>query len=60
MGRRRSTRLTSVFSKKLANHEAANSPDFMFYNHCRPHQTLTGKPPKVPKTPAMAAGITDH
>ena len=63
MGCRRYTRLTNAFSKKLANHEAAISLYFVFYNYCRPHQTLTGKMPsgrRVPTTPAMAAGLTDH
>lgn len=61
MGCRRYTRLTDAFSKKLADHEAAISLYFMFYNFCRPHQTLTNKLPsgkKVPTTPAMAAGLT--
>ena len=63
MGCRRYTRLTNAFSKKLENHEAAISLYFMFYNYCRPHQTLTGKMPsgkRVPTTPAMASGLTDH
>lgn len=63
MGCRRYTRLTNAFSKKLANHEAAFSMYSMFYNYCRPHGTLTGKMPsgrRVPTTPAMAAGLTDH
>ncbi len=37
MGCRRSPRLTNAFSKKLANHDAAISLYFMFYNYCRPH-----------------------
>ncbi len=63
MGCRRYTRLTNAFYKKLANHEAAISLYFMFYNYCRPHQTLTNALPKgqkVPTTPAMASGLTDH
>lgn len=63
MGCRRYTRLTNAFSKKLENHEAAISLYFMFYNYCRPHQTLTNKLPsgkKVPTTPAMVSGLTDH
>lgn len=53
MHNRRFTRLTNAFSKKLANHTAAVSLHFMFYNFCRIHQTLR-------VTPAMQAGITDH
>jgi len=63
MGCRRYTRLTNAFSKKLENHQAAISLYFMFYNFCRPHQTLTNALPKgrrVPTTPAMASGLTDH
>jgi len=61
MGCRRFTRLTNAFSKKVENHEAAISLYFMFYNYCRPHQTLTkasgnaGK--RYPTTPAMASGL---
>lgn len=53
MSRRRFTRLTNGFSKKVENHMHAISLDYMFYNFGRIHQSL-----KV--TPAMAAGITDH
>lgn len=63
MGCRRYTGLTNAFAKKLTNHEAAISLYFMFYNFCRPHQTLTvaqkaGR--RVPMTPAMASELTDH
>lgn len=51
---RRFTRLTNAFSKKLENHQHAIALHFMNYNFCRKHQTLKGK------TPAMAAGLTDH
>ncbi|MGD1148206.1 MAG: IS1 family transposase [Thermoanaerobaculaceae bacterium] len=54
MSMRRFTRLTNGFSKKLANHMAAVSLYFMFYNFGRKHQSLAGK------TPAMVAGVTDH
>jgi len=54
MGMRRFTRLTNAFSKKLENLAAAVSLHFAFYNFCRPHSSLGGK------TPAMAAGLTDH
>lgn len=54
---RRFTRLTNGFSKKVENHMHAISLHFMYYNFARPHKTLS-KP--YPKTPAMAAGLTDH
>ena len=54
MSIRRFTRLTNGFSKKLENHVAAISLHFAHYNLCRPHISLKGK------TPAMAAGVTDH
>lgn len=60
MSMRRFTRLTNAFSKKLANHEAAISLHFMWYNFARPHQTLTGSNGGILKTPAMAAGVADH
>lgn len=63
MGCRRYTRLTNAFSKKVANHASAIALYFVFYNFVRPHQTLTQKLPsgkRVPTTPAMAAGLTDH
>ena len=53
MGMRRYARLTNVFSKKVANHEAMTSLHFVYYNMCRVHQTLR-------VTPAMKAGIADH
>jgi hypothetical protein len=57
MSMRRFTRLTNAFSKKLDNHMHAISLHFMYYNFARPHQTLKNP---YPRTPAMAAGITDH
>src|SRR3989304_10348278 len=57
MSMRRFTRLTNAFSKKLENHEYALALYFMHYNFARPHKTLT-KP--YFKTPAMAAGLTNH
>jgi IS1 family transposase len=57
MGMRRFTRLTNAFSKKVENLGHAVSLHFMHYNFARPHKTLS-KP--YPRTPAMAAGITDH
>ena len=57
MSMRRFTRLTNAFSKKLENHMHAISLHFMHYNFARPHKTLANP---YPRTPAMAAGITDH
>jgi IS1 family transposase len=54
MGMRRFTRLTNAFSKKIENLAHAVSLHFMHYNFCRPHKSLKGR------TPAMAAGLTDH
>jgi len=53
MHMRRYTRLTNAFSKKVENHKAAVNLYMTWYNLCRPHMTLK-------KTPAMAAGLTDH
>ena len=61
MSMRRFTRLTNAFSKKVENHVAAISLHFLYYNFCRPHQTLTkNHPNRYPTTPAMAAGVADH
>lgn len=60
MQMRRFTRLTNGFSKKAANHAHAVSLYFMFYNYCRPHQTLTKTAKGIKTTPAMAAGVADH
>ena len=57
MGMRRFTRLTNGFSKKLDNHMAAIALHFLHYNFARPHKTLANP---YPRTPAMAAGISDH
>jgi IS1 family transposase len=54
---RRFTRLTNAFSKKLENHEYALALYFMHYNFARSHRTLSNP---HPKTPAMAARLTDH
>lgn len=53
MSMRRFTRLTNAHSKKIANHAAAVSLHFAFYNLCRVHATLK-------TTPAVAADVTDH
>jgi hypothetical protein len=53
MSMRRFTRLTSAFSKKVENHEAAVALHFMCYNFGRIHMTLRAMP-------AMEAGVADH
>ena len=57
MSMRRFTRLTNAFSKKIENHELAIALYFMHYNFVRPHKTLANP---YPRTPAMAAGITNR
>lgn len=57
MNMRRFTRLTNAFSKKLENHMCALALYFMHYNFVRPHKTLAYP---YPRTPAMAARLTDH
>lgn len=57
MSMRRFTRLTNAFSKKLENHMYAIALYFMHYNFCRMHKSLSNP---YPRTPAMAAGISDH
>lgn len=57
MSMRRFTRLTNGFSKKVENLEHAVALHFMYYNFARPHKSLANA---YPRTPAMAAGITDH
>jgi hypothetical protein len=52
MGKRRFTRLTNGFSKKLENHRNMLSLYFVHYNFCRVHKTLR-------MAPAMAAGVSD-
>jgi hypothetical protein len=54
MSMRRFTRLTNAHSKKIENHMHAISLHFMFYNFARRHMSLEGR------TPAMAAGVSDH
>jgi hypothetical protein len=56
MQQRRLTRITNAFSKKAENHAHAVSLFFLYYNYCRPHQTLT----KAARTPGLASGLTDH
>lgn len=57
MSMRRFTRLTNAFSKKLENHMYAIALYFMHYNFARSHKSLSNP---YPRTPAMAAGLTDH
>jgi len=57
MSMRRFTRLTNAFSKKVENHILALALYFMYYNFARPHKSLANP---YPRTPAMAAGISDH
>lgn len=54
---RRFTRLTNAFSKKLENHQYALALYFMHYNFARNHKSLANP---YPRTPAMAAGVSDH
>ncbi len=54
MSMRRFTRLTNGFSKEVENLAHAVALHFLYYNFARPHKSLNGK------TPAMAAGLTDH
>jgi hypothetical protein len=59
MQNRRFTRLTNAFSKKAEHHAHAVSLFFLYYNYCRPHQTLT-REGGAKTTPAMAAGLADR
>ena len=51
---RRFVRCTINFSKKRDNHKHAVAIFVATFNFCRVHKSLNGK------TPAMAAGLTDH
>lgn len=57
MNMRRFTRLTNGFSKKVENLEYAVALHYMYYNFCRAHKSLANP---YPRTPAMAARISDH
>lgn len=48
------TRLTNAFSKRVEMHRHSIAMTFFAYNLIKKHGSLKGK------TPAMAAGITDH
>ena len=63
MSMRRFTRLTNGFSKKVENHAASVAIHFMSYNFGRVHKSLAiqqDEGPGIQRTPAMAAGVTDH
>jgi len=53
MSLRRLTRLTTGYSKKLANLKAACALQIAYHNYCRVHQSLR-------VSPALEAGLTDH
>lgn len=57
MNMRRMTRLTNAFSKKIENLAAAVALHYQVYNFARPHMSLKNP---YPRTPAMAAGVSDH
>ena len=62
----RLTRKSIAFSKKICIHKACAAIEDMYYNLIRPHKTLRrknrdgGVPGWTQRTPAMAAGLTDH
>ena len=59
----RKRRKTYCFSKRWEAHEAATYFTLCSYNFCWPVRTLRARSPDEPwqrRTPAMAAGLTDH
>ena len=62
----RLTRKTLAFSKALSMHQAALSWEDAYYNLVRPHKSLRIRNCRkahskwTPRTPAVAAGLTDH
>jgi hypothetical protein len=59
----RKRRRTYCFSKRWEAHEAATYFSLYSYNFCWPVRTLRARSPGGPgerRTPAMAAGLTDH
>jgi IS1 family transposase len=64
LNNRRVTRKTLGFSKKLSMHEAQIWLSRGYYHFVRPHSSLKIKSncgnPSISRTPAMAAGVTDH
>lgn len=61
---KRFTRLSPCFSKKMENLVFSVALTVAFFNFCRPHKTLkiSGEDgdASIERTPAMAAGLTDH
>jgi hypothetical protein len=61
---KRFTRLSPCFSKKLENLVHSVALTVAYFNFCRPHATLKVKATETEKaierTPAQAAGLTDH
>jgi hypothetical protein len=60
---RRKIRKTYQFSKHWAAHRAATPFSYFSYNFCWPVRTLRVQDDQKrwhPRTPAMAAGLTDH
>jgi hypothetical protein len=59
----RKRRKTYCFSKRWEAHEVATYFSLYSYNFCWPVRTLRARSPDQPwqkRTPAMAAGLTDH
>jgi hypothetical protein len=59
----REARKTDRFSKGWRNHEAVTDLSLSSYNVCGPVRTLAVKDDegrRVERSPAMAAGLTDH
>ncbi len=62
----RPTRKSIAFSKETGIHKACSAIEDMYYNLIRPHKMLRlknedgGVPKWRKRTPAMAAGLTDH
>jgi len=62
----RQVRKTLAFSKNIESHRAAATWEDCYYNLIRPHKSLRlpvrdAAPQKwMPRTPAMAANLTDH
>jgi hypothetical protein len=61
---KRFTRLSPCFSKKLDNLIHSVALSVAAFNFCRPHASLKTKATETEKaierTPAQAAGLTDH
>ena len=61
---KRFTRLSPCFSKKLENLIRSVALTIAHFNFCRPHAALkiraTETEKAIQRTPAMAAGLTDH